>query len=187
MSEFKQLSFNSESELVELLLKYPSINTELWVKSVSSLYKEIVDNDCVIGIENEKLHRRVDVVKVKCFYTNDQGEKFQLIELKQVFKNGHIRERGHKYVAEKLQFGEIPEQGALRGLKEELQLKSEDIKIISLPDENTFEKSISQSYKGLECSYNMYVFRTEIPEVDYKEMYIEDQPDKQTFFTWIKV
>ena len=53
----------------------------------------------------------------------------------------------------KLQLGKIPNEGVLRRLKEELQLKSEDIKIVPLLDKNTFEKGKSFSYKGLECMY----------------------------------
>ena len=184
MSVFTPLVFENEEEFNRKLVEF-SMNTEKWIKSASALYKEIVQGDCILGIEDEKLHRSVNVIQVKCFYTNEQGEQFQLIEVKQVFKNGTIRERGHKFLAEKLQIGESPEQGALRGLFEELQIS--DVKVVPIPTENSFKKQESLTYIGLSCSYNTYVFSCEIPKSLYKSSYIENQDDKDTFFEWYKL
>lgn len=181
------LEFNSEQDLLQLLSNYPNVDTATWIKGVSSLYSEVKNGECILEIEDGKLHRRVDVVAVKCFHTNNRGERFQLYEEKQVFKNGNARERGYKYVAEKLHAGENPEQGALRGLAEELQISGPDIHVTPLVAENTFKKMESATYKGISSSYNTYVFSCEISDAHYKDSYVEDQEDKQTFFSWIKI
>ncbi|MBA2368881.1 MAG: hypothetical protein H0V82_07660 [Candidatus Protochlamydia sp.] len=185
--EFKQLEFSNIDDFNRTLSEF-SINTKSWdVKGVSSLYDEIQNKECIFGIENERLHRRVDVVCIKCFHTNSQGERFQLIEEKQVFNNGVERKRGFKCVSEKLESGELPEKGALRGLSEELQIFGEDVQVISLPHENKSEKKESGSYKGIDCTYNTFFFSCEIFHHYYQNIYVEVQKDKQTFFSWLKI
>lgn len=184
---FKHRELNSEEDLNVLLKEFPNIDTSTWDKPVSALYSEIENGECVLGIEDGKLHRRVDVVSVKCFHTNEDGQRFQICEEKQVFNNGVVRERGNKYVAEKLKVGETPEQCAIRGLAEELQIEGPDVQVIPLIDENTCKKRESTSYKGIQCSYNAYIFSCEIFKTHYKDSYVEKQSDKETFFTWIKI
>lgn len=184
---FTHLTINNEEELILLLNKFPNIKANEWIKTPSALYSEIKNNECVLGLEDGKLHRRVDVAAVKCFHTNQNGERFQIIEEKQVFKNGMMRERGNKYIAEKVQAGESPEQAAIRGLAEELQISGPNVHVIALPEENKFEKRESPTYKGIQCSYNTYAFSCEISDVYYKNCYIEEQKDKSTFFSWVKI
>ncbi len=184
---FSPIIVNCEEDLCLLLSRFPDIKPNEWIKSVSALYGEIKNGECILGIEDEKLHRRVDVVSIKCFHTDDQGERFQLIEESQIFKNGIVRPRGHKYVAEKLQPNELPEECAKRGLAEELQIAGPEVHVVPLTEENTFEKKESPSYKGIQCSYNKYFFSCEIPKSLYKSSYTEVQEDKSTLFTWIKI
>lgn len=188
-TEFTPLNITSKAELKDIIRnQFPYINTDSWMKKVSALYAEIKNGECILGIENEKLHRRVDVVSIKCFYTDENFQRFQLIEEKQVFTNGKDRPpRGYKWVAEKMQRGESPEHAAIRGLKEELKIFGSDVHVESLPKENTFEKRESDTYKGLECSYNKYWFSINIIKAHYKDSYVEVQGDKQTFFKWIQV
>lgn len=176
----------STEELNELLLHF-QIKTDEWVKSVSDLFNEVKQGDCRLSIENGMLHRYVEGVAIKCFYTNSQGERFQLFEEKQIFKNGQVRERRHLFVAEKLQFNETPEEGALRGLAEELQISGPEIHVISLPRENKCDTIDCPTYKGIPSTYNTSVFYCEIPDSHYRNCYIEEQEDKQTFFSWIKI
>lgn len=183
--DFNMTEIKRPEDLNELLL-YFQINPDNWIKSVSDLFNEIKKGDCRITIENGLLHRHVEGVVVKCFYINSLGEKFQLFEEKQVFKNGQVRERGHPFVAEKLQFNESPEQGALRGLAEELQISGPDIRVIALPEENKCDTIDCPTYKGIQTTYNTSVFYCEIPDSHYKSFYIEEQDDKQTFFSWVK-
>lgn len=178
---------NLEEDLCLLLGKFPDINPNEWIKSVSDLYGEIKRGECVLGIEDEKLHRRVDVVAIKCFYTDEEGQRFQIFEEKQVFKNGLVRQRGNKYIAEKLQPNETLEECAKRGLAEELQIAGPDVHVVPLIEENHFEKRESPTYKGIQCSYNTHFFSCEIPKLLYKSSYVEEQADKSTFFSWIKI
>ncbi|MBA3237967.1 MAG: NUDIX domain-containing protein [Parachlamydiaceae bacterium] len=184
---FKQLTINNEEELKIWLNKFPNIKANEWIKSPLALYNEIKNSECVFGLEEGKLYRRLDVVSVKCFHTNPNGQRFQIFEEKQVFKNGMIRERGNKYIAEKIQAGESPEQAAIRGLAEELHISGPNVQVVALSEENKFEKRESPTYKGIQCSYNTYSFSCEISDVDYKSSYVEEQDDKSTVFSWVKI
>ncbi len=184
--EFSPVNICSVEDLDKLLLSF-QINPNNWIKSVPALYNEVKNGDCILVIEDGKLHSRVNGVVIKCFYTNTQRERYQLFEEKQVFKNGQTRERGHKFVAEKLQSGESPEQGALRGLSEELQISGPDVHVIPLFEENKCDSIESPDYRGIQTSYNTYVFSCEISDSHYKNFYVEDQEDKQTFFSWVKI
>ena len=184
--DFNMTDLKSPEDLNELL-SYFQIKPEDWIKSVSDLFTEIKKGGCRLTIENGMLHRHVEGVAIKCFYINSQGERFQLFEEKQVFKNGQVRERGHLFVAEKLQFNESPEQGALRGLAEELQISGPDVHVISMPEENKCNTIDCPTYKGVQSTYNTSVFYCEIPDSHYRSFYIEEQEDKQTFFSWIKI
>lgn len=175
------LQFTNEDELMKLLLSFPNIDLKTWIKPVSALYKELTMGECILEMKDGKLHRRVDVVCVKCYYTDNKGQRYQLVETKQVFKNGHVKQRGYQYVAEKVQLGEQPKEAALRGLAEELQIY--DVDVIELPQDNCFETSNT----GFESSYNKYGFSCNIPDSYYKDCYVEDQPDKSTFFSWIPI
>lgn len=184
---FVPVEINSKEDLGHLLGKFPDIKPNEWIKSVSALYGEIKNGECVLGIEDEKLHRRVDVVAIKCFHTNEEGQRFQIFEEKQLFKNGMERQRGNKYVAEKLQPNETPEACAIRGLAEELQIAGPNVCVVPLVEENKTEKRESPTYKGIHCSYNTHVFSCEVPKLLYKDSYIEEQEDKSTFFSWVKI
>lgn len=184
--DFNPVSLKCEEDLSNLLSSF-QINTDNWIKSVSALYKEVKNGECILGIEGGKLHCHVNGVVIKCFHTNCLGERFQLFEEKQVFKNEQTRMRGHKFVAEKLKSGESPEQGALRGLAEELQISGPDVNVVPLFEENKSETIESPDYRGIQTSYNTYVFSFEVSDSHYKNFYIEDQEDKQTFFSWIKI
>jgi len=185
-AEFNMTDIKTAQELHELLLHF-QIKTDKWIKSVSDLFNEIKNGDCLLNIEKGMLHRHVEGVVVKCFYTNSQGERFQLFEEKQIFKNGRVRKRGHLFLAEKLQFNEPSEQGALRGLAEELQISGPDIHVIPLPKENKCDTIDCPTYKGIQSTYNTFVFYCEIPDSHYRSYYIEEQDDKQTYFSWIKI
>ncbi|MBA3238107.1 MAG: NUDIX hydrolase [Parachlamydiaceae bacterium] len=172
---------------LDKLLFHFQINPDYWIKSVSSLYDEVKNGDCILVIEEGRLRSLVTGVVIKCFHTNSQGERYQLVEDKQVFKDGQTRKRGHKFVAEKLRSGESPEQGALRGLVEELQISGPDVHVIPLFEENKCDIVDSPDYKGIQTCYNTYVFSCEILDSYYKNSYVEVQADKQTYFSWAKI
>lgn len=187
MLHFKELHFNSQSELNNLLYQH-QIDPTKWIKTPQNLFKEVQERDCILGLEDGQLHRKVQVAHIKCFYTNNHGEKLQLKEDRQVFKNGNVRERGFQFVAEKIQFGEPPKDAALRGLSEELQIFGPDIDVVPLEEENIFERrASSNTYVGIASSYQVYVFKCDIPHNHYRDSYVEVQEEKQTFFSWMKI
>jgi len=179
------VSVSSLEELIKLLDSH-GIGQSEWIKPPKALFEEIQLGECFLEIKDGKLQRTVAVVTVECFYTNDIGEKFQLVETKQVFKSGTIRERGFKYIAEKMQAGEEPIQAALRGLKEELDVSTSTLQVNSKGDSNQYLAS-SKTYIGLPSTYNKYHFEHNISKENYKENYVEHQEDKDTFFSWIKI
>lgn len=182
------LNIGSVAELNKVLSNFPEIDANKWVKSPELLYKEIKENDCRLSIEKGELLRRVDVIRVKCFYTNPEGERFQLVEEKQVFKNGKVRNRGFNFVGEKLKEGEDPKLGALRGLAEELKIAGPNVQVKSLEEENTSVTLESPTYLGIKSNYRTYNFAYEVPEEEFKPSYVEiDEGSKDTYFSWVKI
>lgn len=185
---FQPLQVRSLDSL-NLLLYNMEINQKDWVKNSAALFKEIEEGDCILGIQNQvTLVRRVDIARTRCFYTNEKNERFKLVEVNQIFNDGRSRQRGWDYVAEKIQLGEDPKVGAIRGLAEELGISGPEIEIISVPEENDFdERSSSQTYIGIAAIYNNYSFKCEIPKKYYQSEYVEIQDDKKTIFQWVKI
>lgn len=181
-----RLDIRSQDDLNQVL-KDHNIDTGKWVKSPQSLYKEIKAGECQLGVANGQLVRSVNVVAVRCFFENDEGQKFQLQEEKQVFNNGNVRNRGFKHIAEKLQADEKPQEAALRGLAEELQVQGPDVSVVPLEEANSFVTTESPTYSGILSSYNTYVFLSKIAPQHYQETYIEEGEDKKTYFNWVQV
>jgi hypothetical protein len=187
--DFNPVNLNSLDDLKKLLDCY-QINTDIWTESgssVSSLYDEVKAGDCTLEIKDGKLHSRVNGAVIKCTYTDNEGNRYQIFEEKQVFQTGKIRNRGHRFISEKIRFCETPEEGALRGLAEELQISGPEIRLIPQFDENKCDTIDSPYYKGIQATYNSYVFSCEIPHSHYRERYVEKQEDKTTHFSWVKI
>ena len=179
------LRFDHVKDLENMLQKF-GISTNGWQKNTEALFKEIEEADCYLEVENNKLIRKVDVARVRCFYENEIGEKFQLKEDKQVFSDGRERVRKWECVSEKKHANEEPEHAALRALEEELQIPSTNIHVIPDQDMHTTETKDSSTYKGLTSVYNFYNFSVQIPKDQYRSTYEEVQPDKTTHFSWKK-
>ncbi len=73
-ADFYLTDLKSTEDLNELL-SYFQIKPDNWIKSVSDLFNEIKKGDCRLSIENGILHRHVEGVAIKCFYTNKQRRK----------------------------------------------------------------------------------------------------------------
>lgn len=186
MSISNAVNLGSVEDLEKLLDRF-QINRDKWRKKISDLYSEVKIGDCILSIEKGKLHRLVNGVSIKCFYTNGLGDRYQLIENKQIFKNGQELKRNLKCVSEKLQTGESPEQGAIRGLFEELKISGPDVHVIPFPEENRCDTVDAPDYSGIQTTYDTSVFTCEIPESHYKNSYEEVQDDWTTSFSWVKI
>lgn len=186
--EFMPLCVPNMPALLSVLSNYPSLKTGEWLKSPESLMTELAIGDCVLGIQNGRLHRRVDVCRVKCFHKRRcDGALLQLFEDKQIFVSGKERRRNFDYVAEKIMLGEKPETAALRALREELSISDPAMEVKLLETECSCETKISDSYTGLECTYNCYTFSCQISEKNFCEEYVEKQEDKSTYFSWRRI
>lgn len=180
--QLNQYTIQDEDQLIAALSQY-KIDTSTWGKPVSNLYKEIKEGECALDLEKDGLNRRVSVVTVKCFHTNAAGERFQLIEREQVFKDGRVRNRNLQHLAEKAFPNESIGATALRALKEELGITGLMVRL----GDNKVEVNESSSYKGVKSTYELNSFSCEIPLEKYKEEYVEKQKDKDTYFSWMKI
>lgn len=147
-------------------------------KTVEHLLKEIESGETQIIWENEKPIRVINLVCVEVI--SEDGEQ-QLVEEKQVFSDGRVRERGIWGVSEKLKPNEDPYQGAVRAMKEELGVENCSIQF----DSTDTEESESPSYPGLTTRYLKTNYQARVWNEDYKlEGYVEAQADKTTYFAW---
>ncbi len=147
-------------------------------KSFNALMAEIRDKECYIQWAGDRPTRMVNVAEVHV--TAHDGR--QLRELKQVFADGTVRERGHGWCAEKMKVGEAPLSAAVRCLAEELGLKVGRRRLYPR-DEQEVAKD-SGSYPGLPSRYTIHSFGLVLKPREWREQYIEEQQDKKTYFGW---
>ena len=147
-------------------------------KTVEHLLKEIESGEAQIVWEGGKPVRVVNLVCVEV--VSEDGEQ-QLVEEKQVFSDGRVRERGIWGVSEKLKPNEDPYEGAIRAMKEELGVENCSIQF----DSTEREENESPSYPGLTTRYLKTNYTAKVWHEDYRpEGYVEKQKDKTTYFVW---
>lgn len=186
------MNFTSEESLNEYLQKR-GISTSTWgkgaTKTVAQLFKELQNGECsFIEPENNKCCIRMHVVNVDVFYKDESGNKFYLIEERQVFKNNSERKRTWlpTSLAEKMKPKETPEEATKRCLQEELGI----IGTLDMKYEKAQEEFVpsSATYPGVSVKRTAHVFTLYLTKNQFKpEGYIETQPDKTTYFTWKKM
>ncbi len=179
------LSFSSLPELEDCLLHF-HIDSNLWngVKP-SNLLADIQKGESVLEIEEDQLYRRVNVVSVYCYFTNDNNEKMRLVEEKQIMPDGKMRLRGYTFVSETMKKGESPQQAARRGLAEELQISDPELQFEVLNDEKITKESTT--FVGINTHYLIHYLKTEIPLRHFKEHYVEMENGVETHFKWERV
>jgi hypothetical protein len=177
-------------DLVNLLKKY-NVPVDLWgtgkSKTINHLLKEIENKECSIVEENNTVRRYIEFVGVKVYFTNDDGDRWVLVEERQEFNDGRIRRRNMpNSVSEKMIFGEDPLNAAIRGIKEELGVKVEEQQLSKYKDLHYDGGSVS--YPGLDTKYKGHKFICQLKQEQFDENgYIEVQKDKKTFFVWKKL
>jgi len=147
-------------------------------KSFEDLIKEIREKECYIKWENHQPTRLARVAEIHVVSHDGRS----LRELKQVFADGTVRERGHGWCAEKIKVGESPWSAATRCLMEELGLPIDRRRLHSRG--NRESKKDSDSYPGLPSVYTIRSFGVVLKKSEFREQYIEGQPDKATHFGW---
>lgn len=147
-------------------------------KSFEALMAEIRAKECYIQWEGHQPIRLVTVAEIHV--TAHDGRRLR--ELKQVFSDGTVRERGHGWCAEKIKVGEAPLSAAVRCMAEELGLKIDRRRLHPRGEHEVAQGS--GSYPGLPSRYTIHSFGLVLRLREWQEQYIEEQPDKVTYFGW---
>ncbi len=110
------------------------------------------------------------------------GDKlFTLVEDKQIFFTGAVRQRGLKNIAEKIAGTETPIEAAHRALIEEIGLNFTG-EWMFMGEE--FQTSTSPSYPGLNSCYHMFNYQIMLSSADLSELrFAEVRDRKLTLFT----
>ncbi len=183
-------SEESTSEIVLSLLKKYNISLDKWgqgsAKTVDHLDREVEGGESVLEERDGKLVRVVRVSWLNVFYVDRNGDRYKLIEKKQVFRDGRERVRSTEYsIAEKISKDEEAKNAARRCLREELGIANPR----GINYSNTLKHiEESHSYPGVLSEYQDYIFDYIVSEGDYRpEGYVERQEDKDTYFEWVKI
>lgn len=147
-------------------------------KTFDDLIKEIRGKECYIQWEDHRPTRLVRVAEIHVVSHDGRS----LRELKQVFADGTERDRGYDWCAEKIRVGESPWSAATRCLMEELGLSIRRERLHSRGCREL--KKGSGSYPGLPSVYTIRSFGVVLKKSEWKVQYIEEQPDKVTYFGW---
>ncbi len=178
-------------DLLGVRLYEAGIDTSSWgkgaAKTLNHLWRELEKGEAFLEPDKDgQLLRKVIVSGADVFYSSSDGRRYRLKEDRQVFTDGRVRRRDLGFaVSEKLGLGEEPEEGMVRGIREELGIEGDvSLKQVAA-DEQTRE---SRSYPGLRSQYTRYLFRVQLNSDQFRpEGYIEKQPDKTTYFVWEQI
>ena len=187
--DFDSSNINDITELTNKLKEY-KVPVDYWgtgnAKTVDHLLDELKNEECEIIDEGGYLVRYIEFVGIKMYYKDKNGDIYVLKEDRQVFKDGRTRRRDMvASVAEKMKFGEDPLKSAIRGVREELDIKLSSTQLKKMRDLNY--DGGSQSYPGLKTKYKGHQFTCFLNDKQYKPNgYVEVQKDKSTFFVWHK-
>lgn len=179
----------SFDDLKKVLLE-SGVSIEEWgegsAKTVNHLFDEIIEGETILIREGEELIRKVAVARATVVHTLPSGEKLSLVERRQVFSDGRTRERPREHaVAEKMKYGENPDEAMLRGICEELGLCDEiDITKTLI----SRERDESLSYPGVTTEWSQHNYHVELNSNQFHpEGYIEVQDGLTTYFEWDRI
>jgi 8-oxo-dGTP pyrophosphatase MutT (NUDIX family) len=188
MERITEVGFDKEKRRISSLLKSHGIDLEKWgvggAKTVDHLVNELIlgESHLVQTLDGE-IFRVLETAAGIVEYIDPDGNKLLLVEDRQEFKDGRIRQRGYTKwsISEKQKPAETSCEAMERAIKEELGL-------INGYDFDEFEtiKEIdeSHSFPGLNTEYTIHGFLVHILPESYKPEYIEEQEDKITYFAW---
>lgn len=153
---------------------------DLGTKSVQDLQVEIDTGETQLQSITGILTRVITVVNITV-RVEIGTQSFILVEDKQIFFTGAIRERGLKCLAEKVKNDEPPEIAARRALREEIGLNFER-ELISIGDE--VKQQSSPSYPGLSTQYQLFNYQIVLAVADLNQIrFAEIQTGKMSLFT----
>ena len=163
-------------------------------KTLAHLHQEISVGEAVLVSHGHQLLHCTTSACVNILHRRE-GRLLYLIEDKQVFKDGRVRDRKARTqasVVDKLKPGESPRAGAVRAIQEELCISldrtEEDQLLVGRPPKIHIGPVPSKSYPGLWSNHTLHLFEWTMPDLFFKpEGYIEEQTDKTTYFVWVRI
>ena len=171
-------------------LEGAGISTAEWgrgeAKTLRHLVQEIECGECTLRDVEGTLTRTVVVGGADVLYDSRDGQRYRLIEEKQVFADGRERKRDlGQAVSEKMKPDEDPTEAMIRGIREELGI-SGDV-VISYHGESQ-RTLLSPSYPGLVPRYLNHKFTVFLQDEQFNPYgYVEKQSDKSTYFVWQQI
>jgi hypothetical protein len=167
------------------LLLTNGINTDNWLrelgnKTIDDLAAEISARETILESIDGTLMRVIKIANI--FIQIQLGDKlFALVEDKQIFFTGAIRQRNLKHLAEKIQGDETPLEAAKRAVKEEINLdftgewnfRGEEITVQKSP-----------SYPGLSSRYQIFNYQIILSTAELERLkFAEVRQQKISLFT----
>lgn len=167
------------------LLSANGIDTAAWsrdrgTKDVSDLKAEIECGEAKLESIDGTLTRVISVVNI--VVNVRLGDKlFILVEDKQIFFTGAIRQRGLRNIAEKIKPDETPLQAAQRAVYEEIGLNFAGEWLFTGTKN---QQRISPSYPNLNSCYQMFNYQIFLSAVDLERLrFTEVRNEKISLFT----
>lgn len=150
-------------------------------KSFQQLLTEVESGETQIVWQNNRPIRLLKIVVLKVYCRGQM-----LVEDRQEFPDGRVRDRGIEGLSEKLYLQESHNEAVYRTLQEELGLFVDELQGVSVQFlGQELEKKESPSYPGLESHYDKYMYEVHLPDDLYKPEYTEFCDDgMRTYFTW---
>ncbi len=176
----------SLAELTRYLMDH-NVPVEVWgtgpAKTLEHLLNEIKSKECKLSEKDGEVIRTLYVVSAEIYYEDTFG-LFRLREERQVFKDGRTKTRTlESSLSEKIKADEIPLDGIIRGINEELNIS---ISPDQVREVTRFRESReSNSFPGLSTVYYGTRFSCRLNRNQYNPNgYVEVQKDKTVYFTW---
>jgi hypothetical protein len=146
------------------------ISTAQWgmgaAKSLPDLWNEIAIGDAYL--EDNPPQRVLNIVDVVVHCGNRV-----LVEHEQQLSDGRKRYRDLP-LSEKIKPGESPVDAAIRGLKEELQVEPNEIKILNASSPPEQIQRVSNSFPGLQTRYVIHKVDVEIDHLPSQDFWTDE-------------
>lgn len=157
--------------------------------TINNLAEQLDAGECELHLgENNQLIRVVFGVTIMIYCTY-QGQRYRLMEEKQIFRDGRVRERGNTdySVGEKKKRCEAPITAARRALAEELGITQYFDLNFRYVEERVKGPTESKSFPGLLTVFVSQHYTLELPVRFFNPNgYIEVQMEKDCYFIWVK-
>lgn len=157
-------------------------------KTVSQLLEEIQlwETLLYVDTDTQKVIREIKVLNINVLYNNLKlKEDYQMIKDEDWNENGIRRDRDHldAWVSEKIHAGEDIRAAIKRGVQEELDVILDDSQVNEYVE--TSKEKESPSYPWILTIYRILTTTVTLKSNQYNpDGYIEEQPDKNTYFVW---